>query len=570
MKTPFKIVYSLWIFITFFGCKEEDNDFGNIINPSNINITYEIVGADSNPFGDGSGFVNFTATADNAITYNFVYGDGFNDANTSGVASHRFSIPGINTYTVVVNATGVGGAQSSASVSFDLFSSFDDQEAKALLTGAPTTTGPNDQVTLNEIPAGTTYSKTWYWDSAATAHLGVGPATPEIGADGFYYPQWYQASPFEKETEGCVYDDVFVFEISEGNILSFQHNNQGASYFNSAHAAAGGGTAGGGDACLDFDTSTISAVVLAPSAVPWDEVPDPDFTARGTIMNFSNSGFMGYYAGASSYDIISITETELYVRFYDSLDPALAWYQKFTTELETTEPEPTTLVWSDEFDVDGAPDPSKWTYDIGTGGNGWGNNESQYYTDRTDNVEVLNGSLVITAQAESYMGSNYTSARLKSQGLYDFTYGKVEISAKLPEGSGTWPALWMLGSNFDTVGWPTCGEIDIMEHVGNNQNTISAALHSDAASGGNAITNNTLISNASTEFHTYTLLWNASTIKISVDDSEYFVFANDGTTPFNDSFFFILNIAMGGNLGGTIDPAFISSSMEVDYIRVYQ
>jgi beta-glucanase (GH16 family) len=228
------------------------------------------------------------------------------------------------------------------------------------------------------------------------------------------------------------------------------------------------------------------------------------------------------------------------------------------------------LVWSDEFDAatPGAPDPTKWGYDLGAGG--WGNNESEYYTNRTTNAIVSGGTLKITALKESFSGSNYTSARLLSKGKFSFKYGKAEISAKLPAAAGTWPAIWMLGENFSSAGWPACGEIDIMEHIGNSINKIYGTLHYPGRSGGNADGATTMISNATTAFHKYTLEWTDVSIKISVDDIPYYTFSNSSTTPFNQNFFFILNVAMGGNLGGTIDPAFTSGVMEVDYVRVYQ
>ena len=142
-------------------------------------------------------------------------------------------------------------------------------------------------------------------------------------------------------------------------------------------------------------------------------------------------------------------------------------------------------VFFDEFSVDGAPDSSKWGYDLGNN-NGWGNNEAQYYTNRTQNAVVSNGTLKINLIKESYQGYNYTSARLISKGKYSMKYGKVEIRAKIPFGGGTWPALWMLGDNIDSVGWPACGEIDIMEHVGNQLNRIFGTLHYPGRSGGNA------------------------------------------------------------------------------------
>jgi beta-glucanase (GH16 family) len=227
------------------------------------------------------------------------------------------------------------------------------------------------------------------------------------------------------------------------------------------------------------------------------------------------------------------------------------------------------LVWSDEFNTDGLPDATKWGYDLGNN-NGWGNNEQEYYTSRADNAVVINGSLKITAKKESFSGSNYTSARLLSKDKYSFKYGKVEIRAKLPAGGGTWPALWMLGSNIGTAGWPACGEIDIMEHLGNDLNRIYGTLHYPGRSGGSADGASRVITNASTDFHVYQLEWSSSLIKISVDDQLIHSVVNSSAIPFNSNFFFILNVAMGGNFGGAIDPAFSSASMEVDYIRVYQ
>lgn len=228
-----------------------------------------------------------------------------------------------------------------------------------------------------------------------------------------------------------------------------------------------------------------------------------------------------------------------------------------------------TIIWSDEFNVDGAPDGTKWVYDIGTGSWGWGNNEAQYYTNRTENIKVENGVLKITSKKENFGQSNYTSARIKTEGKFSFKYGKVEIKAKLPEGRGTWPALWMLGNNFTTAGWPACGEIDIMEHVGNMPNKIHATLHFPNFSGGNAISKSINSSHFSSEFHIYTLDWRADAIQFYVDGILYHTFTNTASLPFHQNFFLIINSAMGGNFGGTIDPNFVSSTFEIDYIRVF-
>ena len=226
-------------------------------------------------------------------------------------------------------------------------------------------------------------------------------------------------------------------------------------------------------------------------------------------------------------------------------------------------------IWADEFNVDGAPDATKWGYDLGTGDWGWGNNESQYYTSRTDNIKVQNGVLKITTIKENYNGSNYTSARIKTQGKFSFKYGRVEIKAKLPSGGGTWPALWMLGDNITSAGWPACGEIDIMEHLGNQLNKIYGTLHYPNFSGGNAVSRTTNITNATTEFHIYSLDWRADSIKFYVDGTLFHTFTNTSAMPFNQNFFLIINCAIGGNFGGAIDPNFVSSTYEVDYIRVF-
>ena len=231
------------------------------------------------------------------------------------------------------------------------------------------------------------------------------------------------------------------------------------------------------------------------------------------------------------------------------------------------------LIWSDEFNTAGAPDPAKWGYDMGDGcpGNcGWGNNELQYYTNRPDNAIISGGTLKIISKAENFSGKAYTSARLLSKDKFSFKYGKVETRAKLPAGVGTWPAIWMLGNNINTAGWPACGEIDIMEHLGRDLNKIYATLHYPGRSGGNADGNIKIITNATSDFHIYTLEWTSSLIRISVDGDLIHSVVNSTSIPFNQNFFLIMNIAMGGNFGGPVDPAFTNASMEIDYIRVYQ
>jgi len=240
---------------------------------------------------------------------------------------------------------------------------------------------------------------------------------------------------------------------------------------------------------------------------------------------------------------------------------------KKTVEITVTV-EAAGVFWSDEFNTDGAPDPAKWGYDLGAGG--WGNAELEYYTSRSDNVIVQGGVLKIKAIKESYSGSAYTSARILTMNKFAFTYGKVEVRAKLPAGVGTWPAIWMLGSNLNTAIWPACGEIDIMEQKGSELNKIYGTLHYPGHSGGSANGSMLVINNSTTEFHIYTLEWSAASIQIAVDGIVYQSVANSAAIPFNHDFFLILNVAMGGTFGGTVDPAFTNATMEVDYIRVYK
>jgi len=228
------------------------------------------------------------------------------------------------------------------------------------------------------------------------------------------------------------------------------------------------------------------------------------------------------------------------------------------------------LIWSDEFDIPGSPDATKWGFNIGTGAGGWGNNELEYYTSRTDNAVVSNGTLKIIAKKEAYSGSAYTSARLLSKELFSFKYGKIEVSAKLPSGLGTWPAIWMLGNNISTVNWPACGEIDIMEHRASELNKIYGTFHYPTQVNPYGDGATISIPTATTNFHRYSAIWSPASIQLLVDDVVFYTLPNSAGLPFNQNFFVILNLAMGGNFAGSIDPNFTSATLEIDYIRVYQ
>ena len=231
------------------------------------------------------------------------------------------------------------------------------------------------------------------------------------------------------------------------------------------------------------------------------------------------------------------------------------------------------LIWSDEFDVDGAPSEENWFLETVPPNNGsWWNQEDQYYTDRRENSIVEDGFLKIIALREDYENKKYTSARMTTQNLFDFTYGEVHVRAKLPQGQGTWPAIWMLGVDHATLGWPECGEIDIMEHGDKDPGLVSSAVHLPNANGDHYyVRGEQQIENESSEFHVYKVKWSIGLLEFFVDDVRHHQFTTDYDMPFWKPFFLILNVAMGGTwTDNNIDPDFQSATMEIDYVRVYQ
>ena len=232
-----------------------------------------------------------------------------------------------------------------------------------------------------------------------------------------------------------------------------------------------------------------------------------------------------------------------------------------------------TMVWSDEFD---GPEinSNNWTFEIGTGNGGWGNNELQYYQE--DNTSIIDGNLVIEARRQTLESSNYTSSRLITRGKQSFQYGRVDIRAVMPKGQGMWPALWMLGSNISQVSWPSCGEIDIMEMIGGEERdkVVHGTAHWDQ--GGHVYYGQSM-SNASgklsEEYHVYSIIWDEQSIRWFFDDINYNTIdiTPEALSAFHDDFFFIMNIAVGGNWPGSPDNTTLFPQwMIVDYIRVFQ
>ncbi len=537
MKTMNLIIAFFLLLVVTPSCQEEEPDLGTLYVPTGLSLA-AIVSE------DGSGLVQFQATSSNTLNYHFYFGNSTTEkphVSSDGSASNYYRKTGTNDYLVKVVAFGAGGVSSSITkeITVDVDFEVPSEIIKALTNNS---------------------SKKWYWHQTVGGHLGVGPLTSST-------PDWYAAAPNEKEDQ-CLYEDVLTFFDNGDGTYAYTLENQGNTFFHVDEVQdALGEPRPSGDQCYAYDTSGRKDVLFSPiesGASPSTQV-NMDF----------DQGFMSYYLNTTSYEILSISDNELKVRTIQDRDGGRAWYHIFTSErAPDADPEYTNLIWEDEFDTDGAPADANWAYDIGTGSNGWGNAEQQYYTNRSDNVVVEDGVLKIIAKKESYEGSSYTSARLKTQGKFEFTYGRVDVRAKLAGGGGTWPAIWMLGANFNTVGWPKCGEIDIMEYVGNNPGTVQSALHTPSSSGATVNLRATSVSNETTEFHTYSVIWSEAQISFLVDNVRFYTYKpevqDERTWPFDLDQFLILNVAMGGNLGGEIDPDFTESTMEIDYVRIYQ
>ena len=255
------------------------------------------------------------------------------------------------------------------------------------------------------------------------------------------------------------------------------------------------------------------------------------------------------------------------------------------------------LVWSDEFDQDGPVSQDKWNVETIPPNNGsWWNGELQFYTDKEDNIRVEEGLLKITAKYESFEGKNYTSARINTQDKFEFTYGRVEMRAKLPNWEGMWPAFWLLGANIDEIGWPNCGELDILEHgdyvkdsTSNDPGLISSAVHYGPQDYSRQTTNvpgkiffdtgqerfirsEKIIEKPFEEYHTYSMQWAPDKIQFFIDDEMHFEFPMQSQhSPFDKPFFLLLNLAVGGHwTDGYVASGFTEATYEIDYVRVYQ
>ena len=329
--------------------------------------------------------------------------------------------------------------------------------------------------------------------------------------------------------------------------------------------------------------TTQSEIIKYISLNEWQEI----------TFDFENDAFINLDpSSANPIDRTDFNRVLIQVNGEDNYDHVTAYVDDFIFEeseggSDANNPVFNTLVWSDEFNYSGAVDSNKWHHQIIPiiNGTDWANGELQHYTNQISNSFVSNGSLKIKAIRENYTYNNvtkpYTSARLNSK--FAFKYGRVDVRAKLPAEAGTWPAIWTLGANinevgnyfgstYGSVGWPVCGEIDIMEQNGWDKTNLIGHLHYS-----NANTNvyqnegsTTYIQDSSGEFHIYSLIWTENVIKILLDDVVFFERENTQEIPYDNHHYLLLNIAMGGNLGGAIPSNFNNATMEIDYVRVYE
>jgi hypothetical protein len=318
MKYYYKLLIVLTLGVSFQSCQDDDTEFGPVTAPSNLELNVAIQGQNmTDPDGNGTGIVVFTATADNALNYSYDFGDGRTGSSFDGSIEHRFVQLGVISYSVTVTATGTGGAATTQTVVIDVLSTFDDAEAKDFLTGGS--------------------SKTWYWSVAENGHWGVGP-TNLIGGqspDAYYTPAFFPVPAFGRycnDLTECFYEDEMTF-TKDGNNVIYGLNNFGGTYFHNTYLSQFGGPSAlnpmNADECLPFTAPAPGEVTFLPTLdtdVPVDQ-------SRKTTMLLANDSFISWYVGSSEYEILEITANRMVLRTIQANDPALAWYHTLTTDV---------------------------------------------------------------------------------------------------------------------------------------------------------------------------------------------------------------------------------------------
>jgi beta-glucanase (GH16 family) len=503
--------FAIILLVSFISCSSETESGGaNDLEPSDVALTGIAIGADSNtPNGDGSGIVDFTITATNATSYEVLINEEELEL-TQNTFSYTFTNGGTNDYTITVMAINSAGS-ASASYTITVFVS---------------STGGLQLVWSDEFDGNGTIDTTkWSYETG-----GGGWGNNEVQA--------YTADQNNVKIENGMLKITAIKENANAATYYFDELN-----------------------LLDSGNNIVSAIENFDGALPTlnefdganaQVIANPNMSGENMTSNvvefiktLGSNGNAGVFWDRSSAIDLSVNnklslktwspETGVVVRL--KLENSADGSEFYLVDASTSVSD----AWETlTYDFSGAP---AYTYD-----------RLVVFFDHGNNID------------------NYSSGRIKTQNLYDFTYGKVEVRAKLPASTGTWPAIWMLGSNFTSVSWPYCGEMDIMEQKGWDKNNVLGTFHwQDSASDSYAGYGlETEASTSTSEFHLYSLEWTAEVIHVLYDNEIYVTLANNSSLPFNADFFLILNIAMGGNLGGDIDPDFTQDTMEIDYVRVYQ
>ena len=525
----------LCFFLILQGCSSGEEEDGGVepvdppseIIPSNLSVSISIEGSSStNPNGDGSGLVKFSASATNAVSYSYRFGTG-DSKNSSGAVDFTYSDVGTKTYNVKVLAY----SSTNNYISID----------KTITVYVK----PFAEPTILALLAGDS-SKTWRINAAQDAHF-------SNGAEDKQYPTYWEAYSFSKSDSGF-YDDEFTFNVNG----TFQHKTNSTVYGKGVH--------------LNSDFGTTSSPTNSDGDI--ENYPLDNYETTFSVkkeddldkIEFGDKGFLGFYVGQQNYTIACSDEKNVLIRTVDDTDSA--WYLWLTTESVSDTPSKkqfTNLVWADDFEYTGAIDPDKWTHEVRQQ---WYNNEVQSTTNLLENSKVEDGKLKITAIKKS--NGDYTSARIRTFQKQDFTYGRVDVRAKMPsKTNGIWPAIWMLGSNYDSIDWPACGEIDILEYAQSNSFRAQSTVHHPDNYGEGDSSTQTDHTDLHEKFYTYSIVWTKEALTFYVDDKPHHIVGNSCALPFNWDFNIILNFAMGGTFGGDIDSSFSSETMEIDYVRIY-
>lgn len=456
---------------------------------------------------------------------------------------------GVNIYIVIIIVFGKVGVAIFFIQEVMVFSNFNDNEVMEFFIGGS--------------------FKIWYWAVDELGYLGVGQNDDNVELN--YFVNYYQVVFFEKDgvvESICFYQDELIF-FMDGNWLLYQLNNKGQIYFNFNFEGVVGGL-NGFDYCYDFDVSDEFQVVFF-SFLEFVVVMNGIFgLICGIVMNFIDGGFMSYYVGFFIYEILFVIENCLVVWVVQGNDFGLAWYYIFIfIKLGVDEFVFDNLVWLDEFDINGVLDEVNWSYNIGIGSNGWGNGEVQFYIDSLENVIVEDGLLKIIVCCEEFGGLQFIFVWIVFEDKFEFIYGWVDVWVKLLIGGGIWLVIWFLGEDYQINIWLVCGEIDIMEYVGNEQDCIFFFLYFLGNFVGDVVIQFIDLFGVFEDFYIYFVIWIEDFICFLIDDEVYYIFVNNLDLFFNSDFFLILNVVMGGNFGGIIDFVFMEFIMEIDWVWVY-